>query len=237
MALHARYISHVGNALVHLLFPHVCQSCGTDLLSRDHQLCLRCLNSLPETRFHMHAANPVEKLLWGRLPVVAATAQYYFTKESMMQRLMHEIKYKGNRELARYMGELMGEAILNTHRFTDIDALVPLPLHPLKEKRRGYNQSDLLCRGMASVMRLPLLEHAVVRCENTESQTRKSRVDRWTNMEGKFALAEASTLAGKHILLVDDVITTGATLEACGRELLKANGLRLSLATLCFSSH
>lgn len=232
-----KMLATIKEALLHLAFPHVCQSCGTDALQSDHELCLRCLGEMPATLFHQHANNPVEKLFWGRLPLQMATAQYYFTKESMMQHLMHQVKYRGNRDLCLYLGRIMGADLLNSHRFHNIDALVPLPLHPRKEKKRGYNQAALLCRGMANVMNKPLLEHCVQRNLHTESQTKKNRIERWLNMKDRFELAEASALEGRHVLLVDDVVTTGATLEACGRALLQAPGVQLSVATLCFSSH
>lgn len=176
-------------------------------------------------------------MFWGRLPLFAATSQYYFTKESMMQRLMHQLKYRGNKNVGLYLGRLMGAALAGSNRFSDVDALVPLPLHISKEHKRGYNQAAVICEGMATAMGTKVLNSVVMRTEDTESQTRKGRVQRWQNMEGKFRLLDAATIENKHLLLVDDVVTTGATLEACGRELLKATNLKLSVATLCFSFH
>lgn len=230
-------LSLLGQAFSHLLFPHICQACGSDVLQPHQQLCLHCVSSLPATRFEMHAANPVEKLFWGRLPLAAASARYYFTKESTMQHLMHQVKYRGNRHLSIFLGRLMGEALMASHRFGEVDVLVPLPLHPHKEKLRGYNQAALLCKGVGEVMMLPVLDRVVRRTEATSSQTRKTRMERWMNVEGKFQLGQDHGLQQAHILLVDDVVTTGATLEACGRALLQAEGARLSVATLCFSSH
>ncbi|HEY0750679.1 MAG TPA: phosphoribosyltransferase family protein, partial [Chitinophagaceae bacterium] len=206
------------------------------VLSVNHHLCLECLESLPQTDFHLFEDNPMEKHFWGRLPVVNGTSQFYYTKESMMQKLMHEFKYRGNKELGLYLGRLLGRS-LQESRFNDIDALVPLPLFPAKEKKRGFNQSQVLCEGIAEIRSLPVLKDVIIRTADTESQTKKNRVERWQNMEGKFELIEPQAVKGRHILLIDDVITTGATLEACGRELIKAEGLRLSIATLCFSSH
>jgi ComF family protein len=219
------------------VFPHVCEGCGSDLLEIHNELCLKCLSSLPQTNFHLHPDNPIEKMFWGRLPVIHGTAQYYFTKESLMQRLMHQLKYKGNKEVGIYLGKLMGHALAASNRFTSVDALIPLPLFPAKEKRRGYNQATAICQGIAEVMKKPLLENVIIRTTYTDSQTKKNRVERWQNMEGRFELAQPKALEGKHVLLVDDVITTGATLEACGREITKASNVQLSIATLCFSSH
>jgi ComF family protein len=149
---------------------------------------------------------------------------------------MHQLKYRGNKEMGIYLGRLMGHALAETNRFRAVDALVPLPLHPSKEKKRGYNQATVLCQGIAEVLEKPILKGVVIRTSHTESQTAKNRVQRWENMEGRFQLVKPQAIEGKHILLVDDVITTGATLEACGAELLEAENVQLSLATLCFSS-
>lgn len=228
-------LENIKESVLHLLFPHVCEGCGTDVIAQDHFLCLQCHAELPRTEFHLYPNNPVEKLFWGRLPVSGATAQYYFSKGSRMQHLMHQLKYKGNKEMGLYLGRLMGHALAETNRFRSIDALVPLPLHPSKEKKRGYNQATVLCQGIAEVLDKPILKDTVIRTTHTESQTKKNRVQRWANMEGRFELAKPEAVQGKHILLVDDVITTGATLEACGTELLEADGVQLSIATLCFS--
>jgi ComF family protein len=210
-------LREIKESLLHLAFPHVCGGCGSDLLDVNNELCLKCLHSLPETNFQSHPRNPAEKIFWGRLPVTYATAQYYFTKESLMQHLMHSFKYKGHKELGFYLGRLMGNAMLSSNRFSLVDALIPLPLFPIKEKKRGYNQATVLCQGIAEVLKKPVLKDVVIRTSYTDSQTKKSRVERWENMEGRFRLVNQKAIEGKHVLLVDDVITTGATLEACGR--------------------
>ncbi len=226
----------LGDAILHFLFPHVCEGCGNDGLQADHFLCLECHAALPKTDFEIYPNNPVEKAFWGRLPVASATAQYYFAKGSTVQHLMHGLKYKSNKELGLYLGRLMGHALNASNRFRFVDALVPLPLFPTKEKKRGYNQATVLCEGIAEVIGKPVITDAVIRTMHTDSQTKKNRVQRWENMDGRFELKNAEAIRGKHLLLVDDVVTTGATLEACGTELLGADGVRLSLATLCYSA-
>ena len=196
---------------------------------------MRCMNAMTDTNFDLHPHNPVEKIFWGRLPLVAATAQFYFTKESLMQHLMHQFKYRGNKELGVQLGRIMGEQLKQSGRF-EVDVLVPLPLFPAKEKSRGYNQATVLCEGMAAALQIPVLDKVITRPQHTETQTNKGRIERWKNMEGKFVLTDPHALYNKHLLLVDDVITTGATLEACGNELLKAENIRLSLAALCIAS-
>jgi len=225
----------IRDSFLQLLFPHVCSGCGSDILKAESLLCMRCMDAMPETNFELHPGNPVEKTFWGRLPLVAATAQFYFTKESLVQHLMHQFKYRGNKELGLQLGRIMGEQIRVSGRFP-VDALVPLPLFPAKEKKRGYNQATVLGKGMAESLLIPVLDKVISRPEHTETQTRKGRIERWKNMEGKFILTGQEAIRNKHLLLVDDVITTGATLEACGNELLKGENVRLSVAALCVAS-
>ena len=228
-------LSEIKDSFLHLLFPRICDGCGSDILAKESVLCMRCMEAMPETNFELHPDNPVEKKFWGRLSVQQATAQYYFTRESLMQHLMHQFKYKRNKDLGKQLGRMMGESIKKSGRFT-IDALVPLPLFPAKEKRRGYNQATILCEGMAESLQVPVLKDVVIRSQHTDTQTKKGRIERWQNMEGKFILDKPELISNKNVLLVDDVITTGATLEACGAELLKAENVKLSIAALCYAA-
>ena len=226
----------IKESLLHVVFPHVCDGCGSDLLNIESRLCIRCLSSLPETNFEIHPNNPVEKAFWGRLPTINASAHLYFTKESLVQHLMHQLKYKGNKDLGLQLGRLMGNVLKNATRFNQIEALVPLPLFPSKEKKRGYNQATILCEGIAEILSLPILDKVITRPQHTETQTKKGRIERWKNIEGKFQLIDPVAIQNKHLLLVDDVVTTGATLEACGNELLAIKDVHLSIATLCVAS-
>jgi len=228
-------IKEIKDSFLHLFFPHVCAGCGSDLLNEESTLCIRCMADLPETNFQSHAGNPVEKIFWGRLQLTAATAAYYFTKESLMQQLVHEFKYRGNKELGLQMGRLLGKYLVQSGRF-NADALVALPLFPVKERKRGYNQAAVLCDGIAEVMKIPVLKNVIVRPQHTETQTKKGRVERWRNMTGKFVLQDKRATRDKHLLLVDDVITTGATLEACAAELLKGENTMVGVAALCIAS-
>lgn len=225
----------IKDSFFHLLFPHVCSGCGSDILNKESLLCMRCIDALPETNFEIHANNPVEKKFWGRLSFQQATAQYYFIRESLIQRLMHQFKYKKNQELGTQLGRMMGESLKKSNRFT-IDALIPLPLFPAKEKKRGYNQAAVLCEGIAERLQVPILKDVIIRSQHTDTQTKKGRIERWQNMEGKFVLSKPKAIANKKVLLVDDVVTTGATLEACGLELLKGENVKLSIAVLCYAA-
>ncbi|HRO46881.1 ComF family protein [Agriterribacter sp.] len=230
-------IKTVFHSVSHLLFPHLCNGCGSDLINGDHLLCLKCYQRLSETGFVSIPDNPVEKALWGRLICNSAMSQYYFTKDSLLQRLIHQFKYKDNKELAHYFGKLMGEALQTSARFQRPDALVPLPLFPDKEYKRGYNQAALLCEGIAAILQVPVLYNTVLRTRYTTTQTHKTRMERWQNVEGVFMCAANAELRQKKILLVDDVITTGATIEACGNAILEdVPDVQLSIATLAYAA-
>jgi len=194
------------------------------------------MDELPLTGFYMHQNNPVEKIFRGRLPVITASAHAYFTKDSIVQNLLHSLKYAGNREAGICMGKMIGRELKSCEWNKDLFALVPLPLHYKKFKKRGFNQAEMICEGISSVINVPILNDLIVRRKNTETQTHKTRAERWNNIESKFELNKAAGFMNKHVLLVDDVITTGATLEACGTELLKIEGLRLSIAAFAYTS-
>lgn len=221
--------------ILHLFFPHVCVGCGSDILDQSHYLCLKCITNLPSTNFFNQHGNPVEKTFYGRLAVKAGGAAYFFTENSIIENLVYELKYKGNKEIGYYLGKLIGNLLQETNWIADVDIMVPLPLNVKREKRRGYNQATALCKGIASVINKPFLDKAVIRTVYTETQTQKGRVTRWQNMQNVFAVAEPTLIQDKHILLVDDVITTGASLEACGAEILKVSGTSLSIATLAYT--
>ena len=230
-----KVLRSVLNDFTHLFFPIICCGCGSDVISDDTPLCIRCMDALPVTNFHLHSANQVEKIFWGRIPVTHASSLCYFNSGSLIQTLLHQLKYKGNQEVGHYLGRVMGELLLQSNRFSKVDALIPLPLHESRQRKRGYNQATVLCEGMAEIMKLPVLENVVIRKSMTTTQTKKNRLERWENIEGKFSVTEASTIKGMHLLLVDDVITTGATLEACAQELLNVEEVKVSIVTLAYT--
>jgi ComF family protein len=178
----------------------------------------------------------VEKIFYGRIPVTRAGSYCYFSKGSVIQQLLHHLKYKGNRQAGRFAGRLMGESMLDSGRFYEVNALVPLPLFPSRERKRGYNQAEILCEGISEVTGLQVMKGFVSRLSASQTQTHKNRIERWQNMEGRFIVKDHTALNNKHILLIDDVITTGATLEACGQELLKAGPGSLSVFTLAYTA-
>ena len=224
------------NDFIHLLYPHNCAGCGSDLLENDQSICIHCYTNLPETNYAALPGNPIEKIFYGRLNVEHSTAGYYFSKSSVLQRLIHQLKYNGNIEVGHQLGQWLGLQLQKSNRFNAIDALIPLPLYPSKEKKRGYNQATVLCEGIAEIMNIPILNNIVLRKRYTDTQTKKGRTERLLNVDGSFEVSDAAALQQKHVLLVDDVITTGATLEACGLAIKETDNVRLSIATLAWSS-
>ncbi len=228
-------IANAVEAIAHLFYPQLCAGCGNDLHGNGQVICLRCLDEIPVTNFHLHAANPVEKIFWGRVPIAAAASYTYFTKDSLMQQLLHGLKYKGRKETGIFFGKKIGAALLESNRFMDIHAIIPVPLHPKKERKRGYNQATVIAEGISEKMQLPLITASLIRTGVSDTQTHKNRVERWHNIAGLFKISD-KRLKGKHLLLVDDVITTGATLEACAAEILKIEDTRVSIVTIAYAS-
>jgi ComF family protein len=230
------YTNSYFDSFLHLLYPSACAGCGNDAIRSGQVLCFDCVEQLPFTGFHRFRDNPVSKIFTGRLHLHFATSFLYFTKESMMQRLLHGLKYKGRKEIGTYLGKMMGLTLSNNEYLGRVQGLIPLPLFKAREQKRGYNQAEVICRGMAEEMKVPVLTNFIRRKSNTLSQTKKNRAERWENMKSGFTIVDHTQVLNKHFLLVDDVITTGATLEACGSELLKAPGAKLSIASLAYAT-
>ncbi len=220
---------------ISLLFPALCQACGTNLYRGEKEICTQCLYTLPYTDYHSYASNRVAKQLWGRLPCHAAMSMLYFRKGLKVQHLMHSLKYKNRTEIGLILGRLLGTRLQLSAQYEDIDLIIPVPLALKKEQQRGYNQSKYIADGIAAALHIPVSVVHLSRNKETASQTKKSRYTRYENMKDAFKVSQATTLKGKHILLVDDVMTTGATLEACGLALLDSGIKKLSIATLAFA--
>lgn len=221
-----------------LFYPDLCVSCGILLVRGEENFCLICRNSLPETHFHIDPHNPVFRHFWGRVNLQHAASLYYFAKGSRVQHMMHELKYNGKKEIGEALGKMYGTQLLDSFYYQHIDLVVPVPLHPEKQFKRGYNQSEMFARGLATSMNIPCKPNALKRLDNTASQTRKGRYERWENVEEVFACHEPQKIVGKHILLVDDVVTTGATLESCAQALLLAGeNTSVSAVTIACAEH
>jgi ComF family protein len=223
------------NDLFNLLFPNTCQACGRALVKHEQVLCFSCLYKLPKTGFHLHPENPVSRVFWGRVDLHAATSFLFFSKGGNVQHLIHSLKYKGSRETGVYLGKLLGTDLQKSELFSSVELVIPVPLHPKKQHKRGFNQSERIGEGIGRAMKIPLLNDKLIRIIHTSTQTKKTRESRWDNVKNAFSVQETSDLENKHILLVDDVLTTGATLESCSRQLLKIPGVRVSVATLAYA--
>lgn len=213
-------------------FPVTCLVCGKRLSSPRGILCLVCEFHMPRTGFGDRIDNPVSKIFWGRIPVETGTSLFRFEKGSAYQLLLHELKYRGNRKAGWYLGRLLGNELVHT-TFSCCDLMIPIPLHKKRLLERGYNQSEIIARGASQVMGIPVVTDLLVRSQHQKSQTSMGRYDRFENVRGNFTLKPGSCdLSGKKILLIDDVVTTGATLEACSELLLKNFQCLVFIATV-----
>ena len=215
-----------------LLFPDLCVVCGENLLQTEQHICFNCLHSIPKTNYHLEVNNLIEKRFWGKAPVCRGTAFFFFHKGSPFQKLLHSLKYKGNKEIGVVLGKYAAADLLDSPDFLTIDLIVPVPLHPMRYKRRGYNQSECIAQGLSAILGKPIDASTLCRVHENTTQTKKSVYERYENTEGIFELMNKNTFSGKHILLVDDVLTTGSTLEACIQTLLETENINISIFTL-----
>ena len=227
--------SYLAHSFFSLFYPRVCLSCYASLLPAEECICTQCHFHLPQTNFHDLKDNPVSRIFWGRLPVESATALFYFQKHGKVQNLIHQFKYKAKKEVGRYLGNVLGRKLKECPHYNNIDLVIPVPLHASKEHKRGFNQSEIIAGGISDIMNIDMDIKNLVRINPTDTQTKKSRFKRWQNVETVFHVYRPDKLAGRNILLVDDVITTGATLEACGHKLIQIDGVKLWIASLALA--
>jgi len=205
-----------------LFFPKICAGCGHVLVSQEKKICTSCWFHLPFTNFHSDLNNQVARQLWGKFPFEHATAMFLLRKESRVERILYQIKYANQPQLALFLGKKYGQTLLKSQVFSNIDMIIPVPLHKKKFKKRGYNQSFYLAKGIGIALAKPILEHGLIRKVEGVSQTKKSRLERYDNVLNVFFCPDGNSLTGKHVLLVDDVLTTGATLTAAAEQLITA---------------
>lgn len=224
-------------SLVNLLFPRVCAACGNVLLEGEDSVCTTCRFLLPKTGYENNPDNPLAQMFYGQMPFNAVTAEFFFSKTGKVQHLIHGLKYHHCRENGIFLGQEIGKSLLKAPDYQGIDFIIPIPLHPKKEKLRGYNQSHVISEGIHEIMNIPIAEKSLVRSVFTDTQTKKSREERYQNVKDIFELKKPEQLQGKHVLLVDDVLTTGATLMSAGKALLHAEGIKISVATVACASN
>jgi ComF family protein len=218
-----------------LIYPQLCMACGKSLYNKEVCLCTFCRYNLPKTNFHLQPENPVSKLFWGRVNITSAASYYQFSKGGKVQKLIHQLKYKDQKEIGLFIGQLYGNDLRSSEVFNSVDLVIPIPLHPKKLKKRGYNQSALFAEGIGLSMNKMHDLTNVSREIAADSQTRKSRFNRWKNVESNFRVKYPEKLKNKHVLIVDDVITTGSTLEACAQAILAVPGTKVSIVTIAYA--
>ncbi len=221
--------------LLSLFYPNVCAACGKSLFRHEQHLCNNCFVHLPRSHFHKSRGNPVERIFWGRVPLMAAGSFYLFNKGTRVQRLLHQLKYKGRQEAGETVGKWYGKELSSIKEFSEADVIIPVPLHPRRLQQRGYNQSTCFAKGLSEELKIPVNESILKRKQFTSTQTQKGKFSRWENMEQVFECDPATDLKNKHVLLVDDVVTTGATLEACYHALSKNGEVYISIVTIAYA--
>lgn len=221
--------------LLNLFFPDVCLACEGCLGDNELYICTFCRNELPITNFHLEANNAVEKRLYGRVNFKNATSLFWFNKKGIVQHLIHNLKYKGHQEVGVFVGRWLGEELKQVSAYQDIDVVVPVPLHSSKLRKRGYNQVDKFGREIAKALKIEYNSKVLVKTKATSTQVFKDRLKRIMTHDADFSIADYESLKGKHILLVDDLITTGATIEACANELLTIEGASISVASMAIA--
>lgn len=214
------------------LFPRNCYACKNTLARNETTICTRCLYFLPRTNSHLEPNNQIEKLFWGKVKIEEAYSYLFFNKETRIQELMHQYKYHKRKEIGVLLGRIYGTELKNNQKLTTIDLIVPVPLHKKRLIKRGFNQSEWFVRGLSKSLDIPYDFNTLFRVIDTNSQTKRTRTKRWRNMENAFAIFNSDKFKNKHILLIDDIITTGSTLESCIIEILKVSGTKVSVLSL-----
>lgn len=219
----------------YLFFPKTCVCCGEQLVKNETEICLKCRFELPITNFTNEIDNKVEQTFYGRVKIEFATALLFYRTKGISQKLIYQLKYKGKQEIGILLGQWLGSELKESKRFPYIDYIIPVPLHAIKLKKRGYNQLSTFGNSISGILNIPFIENILIKESITDTQTLKRRIERWKNVDEIFHLSDATIFEHKHILLIDDVITTGATLEACALELSKTKNIKISIATMTFT--
>jgi competence protein ComFC len=223
------------NDFFRIFYPDLCANCENQLEKNENTICTFCRHDLPLTNFTNYSENKIAKTFYGRIIIEKANTLLFYRKEGITKKLIHELKYKGNEEIGSFFGNWLGEILKQNNEFSDINLIVPVPLHPKKLKQRGYNQVSKFGEKLSYHLNKPFLENVLLRTSTSKTQTFKARFERFNNNDTKFQSNNTSSFKNKHILLIDDVITTGATIESCAKELQKTEGVKISILTMAYT--
>lgn len=221
--------------LFYLFYPKICVICDEKLIENEFVVCTNCRHDLPLTNFQSYTDNKVTETFYGKVILEKGFSLLYFRKKGSTQKLVHDLKYKGNQEIGLFFGNWLGEMLKENQEFKNVDVIIPVPLHPKKMRERGYNQVTKFGEKLSFHLKVPFIENELIRISSNKTQTFKTRLERFNNIETKFHLKKPSKFIGKHILLIDDVVTTGATLEACAKEFLKSKNCKISILTMGYT--
>jgi ComF family protein len=221
--------------LANLLYPRICNCCDSPLLKAEKVICTSCLHKIPTTNYHHDNENATKKVFEARLSVENATSLLYFKKKGIVQNLIHNLKYKKQEEVGIFLGNWLGEELAFHPGFRKVNCVIPVPLHRRKLKQRGFNQVTEFGKEIAKILEAEFVEDVLVKKSTSRTQTLKKRLGRWGSIDESFMIENPEKLESQHILLVDDLVTTGATLEACGNKLLKIKNTKLSIATMAIT--
>lgn len=225
-------IKTIGQSLLDVLFPRTCPVCEKTLLSHEKSLCTKCMLDIPTTGFHLQKFNPMEQLFAGKIQFEKATGYFFYEKDNPYANILHDIKYRNQPQTGRHLASIYGAELTSCNYFTDIDCIIPVPLHNKKLIKRGYNQSEYIAQGFADSLNVPVYTDIIIAVKNHDSQTNKGIYERWLNTQGIYMAKETETIENKHVLIVDDVVTTGATLLSAASSIADVPGIKISLATL-----
>ena len=220
---------------LNLFYPRICHMCENILINKERVICTNCRHELPVTNFSLDNDNPVQKVFYGRVKLEYATSLLFFSKKGNVQKLIHQLKYRGYREISEFLGVWLGARLAQEDLGLKIDMVIPVPLHKKKLKSRGFNQVEDFGKEIAKSLNVPYIDNVLLKTSFTSTQTLKARLSRWSNIEETFVLTNPELIKNKHVLLVDDIITTGATLEACSGVLREAGGVKISVASMALA--
>lgn len=221
--------------LLNLFYPKICYSCEAILLKNEKIICTQCLHELPVTNNHLENENATKKVFYGRVNIQNATSLFLFEKKGKVQQLIHNLKYRGHEEIGEFLGSWLGNELKLLEEYKKVTAVVPVPLHKSKLKKRGYNQVEKFGIEIAKSLNVAYIDSVLVKKSATQTQTLKKRFARWGTIDETFMIEQPELLQNAHVLLVDDLVTTGATIEACAGKLLGIPGLKISVATMAFA--